>query len=154
MSERMIFFPNGAYLTTAIWDFASSNAYFAFRDDALLLFDKWRQKPLPEEEPWFQKKKNELRSMFTDKQTGKCDIDPQKILTDIWHVAKDVPPGEIRVMLWGHYSFGDCEAGRKAMLVRVKACVQVTAAADRGKTPKESFVFIDNFAVKLGDVPC
>jgi len=40
------------------------------------------------------------------------------------------------------------------MLIRVKACVQVAAAADRGKTPKEFFVFIDNFAVKLGEVPC
>jgi hypothetical protein len=154
MSERMIFFPNGAYLTTAIWDFASSNAYFAFRDDALLLFDKWRQKASPEEEPWYQRKKLELRSLFTSKETGVCDIDPERILSDIWHVAKDVAPGEIRVTLWGHYSFGECAAGKKPMLVRLKACVQVTAAADRGKMPKESFVFIDNFAVALGDVPC
>jgi hypothetical protein len=154
MSERLIFFPNGAYLTTAIWDFAASNAYFAFRDDALFLFDKWRQKASLEEEPWYQQKKAELKALFTDKVTGACDIDAEKILHDIWHVAKDVPPGNIKVTFWGHYSFGDCQDGRKPMLVRLKACVQISAAADRAKTPKESFVFIDNFAVKLGDVPC
>lgn len=154
MSERMIFFPNGTYLTTAIWDFASSNAYFAFRDDALLLFDKWRQKPSPEGEVWYQQKKIELRSLFTDRETGRCDINPEKILSDICHASKDVPPGEIRVTLWGHYSFGECVGGRKPMLVKLKACVQTTAAADRGKTPKESFVFIDGFAVNLGEVPC
>jgi hypothetical protein len=154
MSERRIFFPNGTYLTTAIWDFASSNAYFAFRDDALLLFDKWRQKPSPEEEPWYQQKRLELVSLFTDRQTGACDIDPDKILSDIWYASKDVPPGEIRVTLWGHYTFGACNDGRKPMLVVLKACVQATAAGDRAKMPKESFVFIDNFAVSLGDVPC
>jgi hypothetical protein len=154
MSERMIFFPNGAYLTTAVWDFASSNAFFMFRDDALFLSDKWHQKSSVEEEPWYHRKKTELESLFTDKVTGACAIDPQKVLHDIWYVSKDVPLGEIRVTLWGHYSFGECQGGRKPMLVKLKACVQTAAAADRGKTPKESFIFIENFSVKLGDVPC
>jgi hypothetical protein len=150
----MIFFPNGAYWTTAVWDFSASSAFFLFRDDAQFLSDKWHQKSRPEEEPWYQQKIVELESLFTDKITGACCVDPQNILHDIWHVSKDVPPGDIRVTLWGHYSFGECRGAKKPMLVRLKACIQTTAAANRGKTPKESFVMVENFAVEIGDVPC
>ena len=35
--RRPVYFPNGTYLTTAIWNFASNDAYFTFKDDALFL---------------------------------------------------------------------------------------------------------------------
>jgi hypothetical protein len=154
MSERTVYFPNGTYLTTAIWNFASNDAYFTFKDDALFFYDKWRQKVSIKEEPWYEAKKSELKALFTDRENGRCDIDPEKILQDIWQACKDHPPCEIRVTFWGHFNFGECRDRKKPMTVVVKACVQMINPAAPSKLPKESFFFIDNFAHIIGDVPC